>query len=516
MKVLCLNPPFLTEHGKFSRSSRSPAVAKSGTTYFPMFLASAAGSLDMDGMEVLLLDSCARLLDNEATLAIVRDFAPDFTLLDTSTPSIYSDVAFGARIKEECGSAIALMGTHVTALPEESLRLDVATDFILQTEVDATVVELARLLERTGGKPSVEDLTEVAGISFLTGEDLVTTAKRPFIKDLDELPWLAKVYKKWFDSKDYFFAASDWPMIQLMQTRGCPHPCFFCVYPRTVHGDKVRFRTATSIVDEVEWVVENMPEVKEIGFEDDTFTAWAKRTREFCELMIARGLHLKIKWYCNTRATLDKETMVLMRRAGCVLLIVGYESGSQTALDGMLKGTTVAEMMEFSKNASRAKLLIHGCFMAGNRGDSRSTLKETLAVAKKFNNDTMQFFPLIVYPGTPAYEWAKENSLLRTEDYRQWLTAEGNHNVVLDMPDMDRSEILAWCDRARREYYIRPRYLIYKVMQQVRHPGEITRTFKAFWTFRKTLFKGSLSAQEKQQQRDERAPVRDPHEAIDV
>jgi radical SAM superfamily enzyme YgiQ (UPF0313 family) len=340
-------------------------------------------------------------------------------------------------------------------------------------------------------------LEQIAGITFRSKDGYVKTETRPFIKDLDELPWLSKVYKKFFNVKDYFFAACDWPMVQLMQTRGCPHPCFFCVYPRTVHGDKVRFRSAKSMVDEMEWIVKNLPEVKEVGFEDDTFTAWAKRTKEFCDLMIERGLHKKIKWYCNTRATLDYDTMALMKKAGCVLMIVGYESGSQKALDGMLKGTTVEEMMKFSRNANRAKLLIHGCFMAGNRGDSRETLEETLQTAKTFNNDTMQFFPLIVYPGTPAYEWACDEGLLRTENYRDWLTEEGNHNAVLDMPDMDRAEILEWCDQARKEYYLSPRYLSYKLLQQIRHPSEITRTFKAFWTFRKTLFKGSLSEGEK-------------------
>jgi anaerobic magnesium-protoporphyrin IX monomethyl ester cyclase len=497
MKVLCLNPPFLTEHGKFTRESRSPAVAKSGTTYFPMYLASVAGSLDDAGYEVLLLDSCATRTNEDDTMKRIREFAPDFVIQQTSTPSIYADVEFGARIKRECGSKIALMGTHVTALPNETLDLDEATDFIIHAEADATAKGLAEYLKECGGEMTSAGLEQIAGITFRGEEGYVKTETRPFIKNLDELPWLSKVYKKFFDVKDYFFAACDWPMVQLMQTRGCPHPCFFCVYPRTVHGDKVRFRTAKSMVDEMEWIVENLPEVKEVGFEDDTFTAWAKRTKEFCDLMIERGLHKKIKWYCNTRATLDYDTMALMRKAGCVLMIVGYESGSQKALDGMLKGTTVEEMMEFSRNANRAKLLIHGCFMAGNRGDDRETLEETLQTAKKFNNDTMQFFPLIVYPGTPAYEWARDEGLLRTEDFREWLTAEGNHNTVLDMHDMDRTEILDWCDRARREYYIRPRYLTYKLWQQIRHPSEITRTMKAFWTFRKTLFKGSLSKKEK-------------------
>ncbi|NQU47086.1 MAG: cobalamin B12-binding domain-containing protein, partial [Planctomycetes bacterium] len=325
MKVLCLNPPFLTEHGKFTRESRSPAVAKSGTTYFPMYLASVAGSLDQAGFDVLLLDSCATLTNDDDTMKRIREFGPDLVIQQTSTPSIYSDVAFGARIKRECGSAIALMGTHVTSMPNETMQLDAAMDFIIHAEADATVVALAEHLKQTGGEMTSAGLQAIQGITFRDGDRLVKTETRPFIKDLDELPWLSKVYKKFFDVKDYFFAACDWPMVQLMQTRGCPHPCFFCVYPRTVHGDKVRFRTAKSMVDEMEWIVENLPEVKEVGFEDDTFTAWAKRTKEFCDLMIERGLHKKIKWYCNTRATLDYDTMVHMRKAGCVLMIVGYE-----------------------------------------------------------------------------------------------------------------------------------------------------------------------------------------------
>lgn len=109
--------------------------------------------------------------------------------------------------------------------------------------------------------------------------------------------------------------------------------------------------------------------------------------------------------------------MRLMKEAGCVLLIVGYESGSQQVLDNIHKGITVEQIKEFSINARKAGLLVHGCFMAGNPGDTKETLNQSLRLAKALFDDTMQFFPLMVYPGTEAYKWAKENNLLVTEDF---------------------------------------------------------------------------------------------------
>jgi anaerobic magnesium-protoporphyrin IX monomethyl ester cyclase len=105
-------------------------------------------------------------------------------------------------------------------------------------------------------------------------------------------------------------------------------------------------------------------------------------------------------------------------------------------------------------------------------------------------DDTMQFFPLMVYPGTKDYEWAKREGLLTARSWADYLTEDGNHNSVLRMPDMDSDEIREWCNGARRRYYLRPRYLIYKLLQQVRHPSEMRRTFKAAKRFARFLIPG--------------------------
>lgn len=244
-------------------------------------------------------------------------------------------------------------------------------------------------------------------------------------------------------------------------------------------------RSPQNIADEFQWVVENMPEIREIGIEDDTFSGSQKRVVEFCKELINRNI--RIKWYCNVRVDLKHETMQWMRRAGCVLVTVGYESADDRILENIDKRATSEMILEFSQNTRKAGLLVHGCFMAGNRGETRRTLNESLELSLKLMDDTMQFFPLMVYPGTKDYEWAKKEGLLAIRDYSEYVTEDGNHNSVLSMPDMTSQEIREWCNYARRRYYLRPRYILYKLAQQLTRPSEIRRTFKATKRFARFL-----------------------------
>ena len=515
MKIICLNPPFKTEYGRFSRTSRSPAITKSGTIYYPIWLCYAAGVLEDAGHEVKVIDSCAYGYDLEATLRIVAEFKPEMVVIDTSTPSIYNDVKAGSEIKKILPDTfVVLMGTHPTALPEETLLLSNGTspplppftkggeggfggliDAVVVGEADYTVKELAQKLSQADLHAVQSDaahrnniLSSVDGIAYRTYSGIYINKRRELLSNLDELPFVSRVYKKHLDVKKYFFAASDYPEVQIMTARGCIAQCTFCVYPQTIHGLKYRMRSPQSIADEFQWIKENIPEVREIGIEDDTFTGSQTRAIEFCREMIKRGIRLK--WYCNVRADLKYETMEWMKKAGCVLVTVGYESANMDILKNINKRITPEMILEFSQNTRKAGLLVHGCFMAGNRGETRGALEESLHLALKMMDDTMQFFPLMVYPGTKDYEWAKSEGLLTIKDFSDYVTEDGCHNSVLRMPDMNSDEITKWCDYARRRYYLRSRYIAYKLFQQMRHPSEIRRTFKAAKRFLRFLIPG--------------------------
>ncbi len=485
MKIVCLNPPFKTEYGRFSRTSRSPAISKSGTIYYPIWLCYAAGVLEEAGHKVKVVDSCSYQYDLRKTLQIVNEFKPDMAILDTSTPSIYSDVKTGVEIKKMLPYCfVLLMGTHPTALPEETLQLSEKIDAIAVGEADYSVRELAAKLTEADHYCLQTDtlyrdnlLKTIDGLAYRAGHQIAINKRRDFVTNLDELPFVSKVYKKHLDVQKYFFAASDYPEIQIMTARGCIARCTFCVYPQTIHGWKYRTRSPQNMADEFQWVTENMPEVREIGIEDDTFTGSQTRAVEFCKELIRRDI--KIKWYCNVRVDLKNETMQWMKKAGCVLVTVGYESANKNILENIDKRTTPEMILEFSQNTRNEGLLVHGCFMAGNRGETRETLEESLNLSLKLMDDTMQFFPLMVYPGTKDYEWAKKEGLLTIGNHSDYVTTDGNHNSVLRMKDMSSDEIRQWCDYARRRYYLRPKYILYKLAQQVRHPSEMRRTFKA-------------------------------------
>ncbi len=484
MKIFFLNPPFKTEIGKFSRASRSPAITKSGTIYNPLWLAYACAYAESKNIETKLYDSCAEQTNISDTIKIIKEFNPQIIVIDTSTPSIKEDIHCAEEIKKALPNVhICIVGTHPSILTDEVLNMSNAIDSIARHEFDATIVDLAKAIEEN------RDMSTIDGISYKKNGENIHNKDRAYIENLDEIPFVSKIYKKYLNINNYFFSAATLPMIMIMTGRGCPSRCFFCVYPQTIHGHKYRLRSAENVVEEFEWIVNNLPEVKSIGIEDDTFTANPERAKEICRLLIKKGINKKVKWWANTRVHTDLELMKLMKKAGCRLIIPGFESGSQEILNNIKKGTKIEQAIEYMKNARKAKLLVHGCFMVGNKGETKETMEKTLEFAMKLNPDSAQFFPLIPYPGTEAFYWAKENGYIKTYDYSKWLKEDGMHECVLNLPNLSSEELVNFCNYAREKFYLRPNYLFYKAIQSITNLDEMKRNLKAFAKLLKYLKK---------------------------
>jgi len=474
MKILMLNPPFTP---RYSRNSRSPATTRAGTIYYPIWLAYATGILDKEGFDVKLIDAPASGLNLKEVLKITKKFNPDLTVIDTSTPSIFNDVKVAEAIKDVTKKFIILVGTHPSALPEQTLRMSKKIDAVGRREYDYTIRELVHALEKR------KDLKSVSGVSYRKGSKIIHNPDRPPIEDLNKIPFVTSVYRKHLNIKEYFFSSAKYPMVMIMTGRGCPFRCFFCNWPQIFLGRKYRLRSLENVVKEFEYVIKNLPEVKEIGIEDDTFSADLKRAREICKLLINKGINKKIQWWVNTRVNLDFKTMKLMKEAGCRLIIPGYESGVQEILNNANKGITIGQSIKFTKDANRAGLLIHGCFIFGLPGETKETIRKTLEFAKKLDIDDAQFFPLMPYPGTEAYEWANKNGYLTTENFSEWLTPEGHHRTVISLPGLTKEEIVEECRKARKEFYLRTKYILYKLKQSLLSFEEAKRNFKAICTF---------------------------------
>lgn len=470
-------------NGKFSRTSRSPAINKSGTLYWPFWLAHGTGALEMAGHEVLFLDCPAEGINEHDMLQMLLEFNPKLTVIDTSTPSIYSDLRVASMIRSYLPeSFVLLVGTHASALPHKCLRLAPQVDAIAVGEYDSSIVDVAEKLECGG------DLSGIPGLCLNLRGEFLDTGTREMIEDLDSLPFLADVYRKHLKPENYFFAAARFPSVMTITSRGCPYKCSFCVWPQVMHREKYRIRSAEHVAEEFGLFREYFPRVQEIVIEDDTFSIDSKRVEEVSEVLIKNGN--SVPWTANVRANLSLEAMRKMKAAGCRLIIVGYESGSQDVLNAISKGTTVDQNMEFAERAKKAGLLVHGCFMAGNPGETAGTLEKTFQMSLKLSPDTAQFFPIMAYPGTRLYRQYSREGKLRTRNFDLWVTEDGLHNCVVDLPGLSSETLVEWCNEARKRFYLRPKYLLYKIVQTVRHPlTEGRRTFRAFGTFRKHLFK---------------------------
>jgi radical SAM superfamily enzyme YgiQ (UPF0313 family) len=486
MLIYFINPPFKSEYGRFSRESRSPAITKSGALYYPLWLIYAASYAKKQNHTVFFLDAPAKGLHEKQSIDIIRKNAGEKLLfvLDTSTPSIKNDIAFGVKLKELFpGSFILLVGTHPSACPDETLLSDTAIDAVARGEYDLIVNELAKTLEDN------LCLESVRGITYRDSKTgtIKTNENMPYIENLDELPYASEFIKEYLDIKDYFFAAATYPAIQIFTGRGCPFHCNFCVYPQTMHGHKYRIRSAKNIVGEFKYIVENFPNVKEVIIEDDTFTTNKARIIEICTLLIENKLPQRLMWLCNARVNLDFETMKIMKKAGCRLIIPGIESGNQQILDNIKKGTRIEQFKEYVKNARKAGLLIHACYMVGNQGETVETMRETLRLALHLNTDTAQFFPLIPYPGTEAYKWAKQNGYIKS-GYENYCKEDGTHNSVLNLPGLSSEQMVDFCNMARKKYYLRLRYILHRIKVGLTNKDDLKRSLKAFRSVKNYLF----------------------------
>jgi anaerobic magnesium-protoporphyrin IX monomethyl ester cyclase len=485
MNVLALNPPFLP---RYSRSQRSPAVIKSGVIYYPIWLAYATGVLEQDGFAVKLVDAPAAGYDLRYVLQLVDEFQPRLVVIDTSTPSIHNDVEVAEAIKSRVpGAFILLVGPHVSALPEESLRMSPVVDAVVRGEYDYAVRDVARALEG-GREPGT-----VLGLSYRSQTGTIAhNPDRPFIQDLDTLPFVSEVYKRHLRIEHYFYSIARYPEVTIVTGRGCPYRCTYCLWPQTITGHQYRQRSVANVADEFEFIAREFPQAKEIFIEDDTFTVDQKRCVALAEELLRRGNRLPFT--ANARADVSFETLSSLKRAGLRLLVIGFESGDQAVLNGKRKGIKLEQFHRFRQDARRAGVLLHACFVAGGPGETRESLAKTLALAKELSPDTAQFFPLMVYPGTEAYEWARSEGYLATQDFREWLTPDGLHRTIVSQPELTAEELVAWCDRARRSFYLRPRYIAAKVWQIIAHPAEAGRILKAARVFFKYLLRPSLPA----------------------
>jgi hopanoid biosynthesis associated radical SAM protein HpnJ len=456
MKTLLLNPPSF-ENFDGGASSRWPATREIESYWYPVWLAYPAAMIP----ESRVLDAPPHGVSPQETIDIAKDY--DFVVLFTSTPGFISDVKLAELMKAaKPDLKIAFVGPHVTTEPEASLRASDAIDFVTHREFDYSVTEFA------SGMP----LDQIKGISYLKDGEVVQTEPRPQIENLDALPWVTPIYKRDLDITRYNVPFLLHPYISFYTTRGCPAKCTFCLWPQTFDGHLWRQRSVDDVAKEVEQALEMFPNIKEIFFDDDTFTIGKERVLALCE----RFKKLNFTWSCTSRVHVDLETLQAMKAAGCRLFIVGFESSDPQILKNIKKGATVEQARTFMKNCKKAGIAVHGDFIVGLPGETKETIEETLKFAKELDCETIQVSIAHAFPGTELYDYVSRNNFLRTD---VTMTDETGHQLPhIEYPDLSRAEMMEAVEYFYDSYYFRPRIVARIVKNAIFDGQERKRLFK--------------------------------------
>jgi hopanoid biosynthesis associated radical SAM protein HpnJ len=435
MRTLFLHPPSY-EGFDGGAGSRYQAKREIRSFWYPTWLAQLAALVPGSR----LVDAPPAGLELDDVVPIAKGY--DLVVMHTSSPSFPGDVKVAEALKEANPDlVVGFEGAKVAVEPEGSLLASPSIDFVAREEYDFTVVEIAE------GRP----FDQIDGLTYRDRRGgLAHTPDRAVLEDMDRLPYVSEVYRRDLRVEDYFIGYLKHPYLSLYTGRGCRSQCTFCLWPQTVGGHRYRTRSVGHVLGEMEFIRDNFPEVKEVFFDDDTFTDSRERAEE-----IARGMgRLGLEWSCNAKANVPYDTLKVMRENGLRLLLVGFESGNQEILTNIKKGVKVERARQFAKDCRDLGITIHGTFIMGLPGETTETIQQTIRFAKEINPHTLQVSIAAPYPGTALYRQAEEQGWLPADD-ASLVDEHGVQTAVLSYPNLNRTEIFDSVDTFYRKFYFR-------------------------------------------------------------
>lgn len=392
MRVVLINPPYPAEerYGKFAAAGSSlPAYG----------LLTMAAVLEKNGHTVCIIDAPARDFDLAGTIERVLTFSPRLVGLTAVTPAIHRAHHVALRCRELLPAAVTVIGgPHISACPEKTMTDYPAFDVGVIGEGEMT---LAALTDNAGN---------AAGISgtIHRGPDgrLVREPPREVIPNLDSLPVPAWHLLDGFPHayRPALFKYRRLPAASIITSRGCPNQCIFC--DTSVFRSTVRRHSVDYLLDMLRRL-HGRYGVREISFEDDTFTLKRSYVLELCRRLTASKL--RISWTVNARVNLvDAELLRAMRRAGCWQVSYGIESGDQRILDFIRKQTTVEQASRAVRLSRQAGLEVKGFFIIGFPTETAESLAATERFIRREPLSDVSVFKLTPLPGSQVYKMAAD------------------------------------------------------------------------------------------------------------
>jgi anaerobic magnesium-protoporphyrin IX monomethyl ester cyclase len=436
LKVTLINPPY-------------PPNVHSHPPFIPLGLAYLGAITEQEGHEVNIIDCQAEKLTYETFRDRVSKETPDIIGVTATTLLYKSAMKLIDIAKEAHPNAITMLGgSHGTFWDENALNEYPTLDIVVRREGEITFKELLNNFQKN------ISLTNVLGITFRQKDGkIVRTPDRPFIEDLDKLPFPAHHLLPLDDLKRMGKV-----LFPLITSRGCVFWCDFCSTVR-MFGRGYRWRSPKNVVDEMQ-LVHDKYGVEQVTFYDDAFSVDRNRVLKICEELHARKLDMT--WDCGTRVDMvDRDLLKTMRDAGCIAVWLGVESGSEAILGAMNKKIKLDQTRLAYKTAHDVGLMTIANVVLGFPGETEQTAKETIRFVKELNPDDVGFYVATPYPGTPMYDQVIKNGWLRVTDFDKYDTA----GPTFETPWLSMEKLAEIRYKAYQQFYLRPGY-VFKMMRR--------------------------------------------------
>ena len=391
---------------------------------------------------------------DEKLRKMIKRISPDIVGISSVTANFNSAIEV-ADICKDVNDDIKVVfgGYHPTALPVETLK-NKSVDFVVIGEGEHTMLELVREIEKDG-----KNFEKICGISFKKGKNIKITKNRSLIQNIDSIPMPHP-----FLPIGRYSNMSFYPLIKLkhgtiMTSRGCPMSCKFCSI-KLIFKNQYRTHSIDRVMEEIKYL--NDKGINIISFSDSIFTCNKKRVKDICKNIIKEKFD--IKWSCFGHINfVDKEVLYWMKKAGCIFIKYGIESGNQSILNSMNKNININKIKEAISLTKKIDITTSLNFIIGFPSETLETAMQTINLAKDLN--CISFFrSLTPYPGTEIYDWAKKNNLLLENNFEKF-TPE---NVVMTNGKLNESEIKSLIRVGYKKIFLTPKALV--MLRNVKNP----------------------------------------------
>lgn len=437
----------------------------------------AAAILRNAEYEVFLKDYQTEKATEAQVKADIEAFSPDLIIISTTNGTILSDIDFVNWVVSFQQCEFILKGAVFFDIDSEqlnSLGLD-NVNFLIGGEMDTVIEKSVDYILKNAGNPR-----DIPGVIFKENNKFIKTAFNIWENDLDKIPFPARDLMK---NELYVRPDTNEPMATIQVARGCPANCIYCLTP-IISGKRVRKRSIENIYEEIEECFYKYG-IKNFFFKADTFTideAWAEA---LCDRIINSDLYGKIEFTANSRVKpLSLPLLQKLKKAGCFMLAVGFESGNKKTLQLVKKGTTVEDNLKAAKMIKKAGIPIFGFFMVGLPWETKADIINTLRFIFKIDPDFIEIHIAMPYLGTELYNLCEKYKTIKCD---AWGTDYFSPNTI-GSKTVSMDEIKKLKKKYLLLFYLRPNYIIKKFWGSLSNP----KIIKNYISYGLRLIKNSI------------------------